>query len=126
MKKNIRIGILLVLIIITTFIIIKQSNILYEQFKSINMPNKETRKIGNMSTHNWITVKKISEKYNMSQDNIFKSLQIIPQNGDENLYIKDLAKKYNKTQEEMKNNLKKIIESDVNKGVTNIEGKKNE
>jgi len=126
MKKNVRIGILLVLIIITTFIIIKQSTILYKQFKSINLPNKQSREIGNMSTHNWITVKKLSEKYNISQENIFKTLQITPQSGDENLYIKDLAKKYNKTPEDMKSNLKKIIESDVNKGVTNIEGKKNE
>jgi hypothetical protein len=74
-----------------------------------------------MSTNKWITVKRLSERYNISEDSIFKTLEITPSSGDENLYFKDLANKYNKTPDEMKNNLKKIIESD-----RNIEGKKNE
>jgi|GEM_PF-1108798 len=127
MKKNIRVTILSIFIVITIFIIIKQSTIIYFQIKNINLPNKESRQIGNMSTHKWITVKKIAEKYNISEDTIFKTLEIIPVIGDENLYIKDLEKKYNKTPEEMKNNLKKIIESNINiENDINIEGKKDE
>ena len=62
MRKNVKIFILSILIIITTFIIIRQSTILYLEFKNINIPTKENRQIGNMSTHKWITVKKLSEK----------------------------------------------------------------
>lgn len=127
MKKNIKTCILSILIIITTFIIIRRSITLYREFKNINLPTKESRQIGDMSTHKWITVKKLSEKYNISEDEIFKILEIIPQKGDENLNIKDLSKKYNKTIKDMKVNLKKIIESDRNiQGVRNIEGIKYE
>ena len=119
MRKNVKAGILSIFIIITTFIIIRRSTILYLKFKNINLPNKESRQIGDMSTHKWITVKKISEKYNISEDEIFKTLEITPQNGDENLYIKDLQKKYNKNFKEMKDNLRKIIENGIN-----IEGEK--
>lgn len=90
-------------------------------FENFSLPNKESRQIGDMNTNKWITVKKLSERYNISEDSIFKTLEITPSSGDENLYVKDLANKYNKTSDEMKNNLKKIIKSD-----RNIEGKKNE
>ena len=127
MKKNVKITVLLIFIIIITFIIIRRSTILYLEFKNINLPNKESRQIGDMSTHKWITVKKLSERYNISEDSIFKTLEIIPSSGDENLYVKDLANKYKKTPDEMKKNLKKIIESDRNIKIDkNIEGKKNE
>lgn len=60
MKKNVKITILSIFIIITTFIIIRRSTILYLEFKNISLPNKESRQIGDMSTHKWVTVKKIS------------------------------------------------------------------
>lgn len=117
MRRNVKISILSVLIIITTFIIIRRSTILYLEFKSINIPTKKSREIGNLSTHKWLSIKKLSEKYNISEDEFFKSLEIVPQNGDENLYIEELGKKYNKIPKEMKYNLKKIIER-----YRNIEG----
>ncbi|MBZ9686488.1 hypothetical protein G9F72_009115 [Clostridium estertheticum] len=130
MRKNVKTGILSVLIIITTFLIIRRSTIIYLEFKNINLPTKESRQIGNMSTHKWITVKKLSQKNNISEDDIFKALEIIPQNGDENLNIEELGKKYNKTSKELKDNLKKIIEnhknieSDKNLESNNLEGNK--
>lgn len=127
MKKNIRVTILSILIVITIIVIIKQSTAIYFQVKNINLPNKESRQLGDISNHKWITVKKISEKYKISVDTIFKTLEIIPVIGDESLYIKDLERKYNKTPSEMENNLKKIIESDISiESDINIKGKKNE
>lgn len=110
MKKNLKTFILSILIIVTTFIIIRRSTKLYLEFKNINLPTKESRQIGNMSTHKWVTVKILSEKFNISEDEIFKTLEIIPQSGDENLNIKELGKKYNKEPIEVGNNLKKIME----------------
>ncbi|MGH4049953.1 MAG: hypothetical protein ACREVX_01150 [Clostridium sp.] len=127
MKKKIRVTILSILIVITIIVIIKQSTAIYFQVKNINLPNKESRQLGDISTHKWITVKKISEKYKICVDSVFKTLEIIPVIGDENLYIKDLERKYNKTPAEMENNLKKIIESDISiERDINIKGKKNE
>ncbi|MGH4123994.1 MAG: hypothetical protein ACREV6_13800 [Clostridium sp.] len=127
MKKNVKTAILSVLIIITTFIIVRRFTVLYLEFKNIDLPTKASRQIGDMSTHKWITVKKMSKKYNISEEEIFKILEIVPQKGDEILYIKDLGKKYNKTLKDMKDNLKKIIECDKNiQGNREIEGRKHE
>ncbi|MFT5874821.1 MAG: hypothetical protein ACI8WT_003799 [Clostridium sp.] len=131
MKKNLKTFILSILIILTTFIIIRLSTKLYLEFKNINLPTKESRQIGNMSTHKWVTVKILSEKFNISEDEIFKTLEIISQSGDENLNIKELGKKYNKEAKEMDNNLKKMMEKYNNLQDNNkiendkkIEGKK--
>ncbi|AKA68263.1 hypothetical protein [Clostridium scatologenes] len=121
MTKNSKIAILSILIIITTSIIIKQSLTLHKGFKSIEIPNKESRQFGNMSTSKWLTVKKISNKYNISEEEIFKAIEITPEKGDENIPIIELAKKYNKTPEEIKRNLKKFIKNN-----NNMEGKKHE
>jgi len=128
MKKNVKTLILSILIILTTFIIIRRSTVLlYLKFKNVKLPTKENRQIGNMSTHKWITVKDLSKKSNISVDEIFKNLEIIPQNGDENLFIEELGKKYNKTPQELKDNLRKIIENNKNmEKDKNIEGIKHE
>jgi hypothetical protein len=121
MKKNAKAFILSALIIVIVFIIVRRSTILYLDFKTINLPTKESRQIGNMSIYKWITVKQLSEKNNISEEVIFSGLEIIPQNGDENLCIEELGGKYDKSSKELRDNLKKIIEND--KG---IEGNKHE
>ncbi|MGV8980081.1 hypothetical protein [Clostridium sp.] len=127
MKKNLKTGILSVLIIVTTFLLIKRSMKIYLEFKNINMPTKQSRQIGDMSTHKWITVKKLSQKNNISEDSIFKALEITPQKGDENLCIEELGDKYNKDPKELKDNLKKILEQDKNlENDKSIEGNKHE
>jgi Mor family transcriptional regulator len=121
MKKNSKTSILSILIIIITFITIRQSMLLHKGFKNIKIPNKESRQLGNMSIYEWLTVKKISGKYNISEQEIFKILEITPHSGDENMSIVELTKKYNKTPEEMKKNLRKVI-----KNPKDSEGKKHE
>ncbi|NMM65031.1 hypothetical protein HBE96_20785 [Clostridium sp. P21] len=121
MTNKSKVSILSILIIIITFITIRQSILLHRGIKKIKIPNKESRQLGNMSIYERLTVKKISKKYNISEQEIFKILEITPNNGDENIPIVKLTKKYNKNPEEMKNNLKKII-----KNQRNSEGKKYE
>lgn len=125
MKKDIKKFILSILIMVTTFIIVRRSTILYLEFKDIKLPTKESRQIGDMSVHKWITVKQLSEKNNISEEDIFSGLEIIPQNGDENLCIEELGKKYSKSSKELRDNLKKIIENNRIKE-KGIEGKKHE
>ncbi|SFC76135.1 hypothetical protein [Clostridium uliginosum] len=112
MKKKIILSILSVLIIIITLFTIKKSLGLHKEFKNVRIPTKESRHLGEMSTYKWITVKKLSKKYNISEEEIFKILEIVSQPGDENMDIKSLSKKYNISIETMKNNLSKIIGTD--------------
>ncbi|MGH4139765.1 hypothetical protein [Clostridium sp.] len=127
MRKNLKTGILSVFIIIITFLVIRRFTLIYLEFKNINLPTKQSRQIGDMSIHKWMTVKKLSEKNNISEDSIFKALEIIPQSGDENLNIEELGKKYNKTSNELKDNLKRIIENSINiENDINTEGNKHE
>ena len=121
MNRNAKISILSILIIIITSIIIRQSIVLHTGLKNIHIPTKESRQLGNMSTYKWLTVKKISHKHNISKQEIFRAIGINPQSGDENMPITKLMKKYNKTPEEVKRNLKRVI-----KKHKNLEGKKNE
>ncbi|WML33650.1 hypothetical protein [Clostridium sp. OS1-26] len=111
MIKNFKINILSILIIIITFVIVRQSIVLHRDFKNIEIPTRESRQLGNMSTYKWLTVKKLSHKYNISEQEIFKNLEIIPHRGDENIPIIELAKKYNKAPEEIKKNLRKFREN---------------
>ncbi len=127
MKKSVKTGILSILIIVITFIIIRRATRLFMEFKNINMPTKESRQIGDMSTHKWLTVKEISNKNNISEVEIFKALGITPEDGDINLNIEELGKKYNKSSKELRDKLKKIIENNKNTyKQINLEGNKHE
>ncbi|OAA85890.1 hypothetical protein [Clostridium ljungdahlii] len=119
--KNLKISILSILIITIVLIITKESITLHKEFKNVQIPTKQSRQLGNMSTYKWLTVKKISHKYNINEQEIFKSLGIIPHSGDENIPLIQLTKKYNKNQEQMKRNLKKLLQR-----YRNLEGKKHE
>jgi len=127
MKKGVKTVILSIIIIVITFIVIRRAAILFMEFKNINMPTKESRQIGDMSTHKWLTVKEISKKNNISEDEIFKALEIVPEDGDVNLNIEELGKKYNKPSKVLKDELKKVIENHKNiVKLTNLEGNKHE
>lgn len=109
MPKKTRISILIVLTIITAFTLVHQSIGLKSEIKKIKLPTKENRLVGSMSTYKWISVKKLSRKFNISEQDIFKDLEIVSQKGDENLSITALAKKYNKTEQSIKNALRKLL-----------------
>ena len=119
MKKGFKISVLSILIIIITFITIKQSIMLHRGLRNIRFPTRESRQLGNMSTYTWITVRKLSRRFNVSEADIFKDFNIIPENGDENIPIDKLRRKYNKTPQEIKDGLRKIIQKHIS-----TEGKK--
>lgn len=109
MKKKVKISLLIALTIIVALIMVKQSLSLHSEIKKIKFPTKETRALGNMSTYKWLSVKKLSKRLNISEESIFKALDIVPEKGDENIPIKELAQKHNKTLEEIRSNLRKLI-----------------
>lgn len=118
MKKREKLSILAILIIIVAILITKQFLLLRKEIKTIKHPTIENRQLGNMSVYKWITVKDLAVRHNVREEDIFKTLEIKPEKGDENMPIRELLKKYNKDPQQIKNNLRKIIKTH-----RNIEGK---
>lgn len=109
MKKNLKKSILAILIIVISLLLVRKFLLIHTEFKNIKPPTKENRQLGNMSSNKILTVKKLSAKFEISEDAIFKAIGIEPQEGDENMPIMELAKKYDKTPEEINNSLKEIL-----------------
>lgn len=109
MNRNEKLSILSILIIIIVILITRQSLSLHRKIRNIKPPTIENRQFGEMSIYKWITVKDLAQRYNLKEEDIFKALQIKPEKGDENIPIGELSKKYNKTPQQTKNNLRKII-----------------
>lgn len=122
MNKKEKLSMLGVLIIVILILLTRQSLLLHKEIKMVKKPTVESRQFGNMSVYKWITVRDLATKHNLKVNDIFKALQIKPEKGDENMPIGELSKKYNKTHEQMRDNLKKIIP----KRKKSIEGKKYE
>lgn len=122
MDKKDKLSMLGIIIIVILFLLTRQSLLLHKEIKTVKKPTAESRQFGNMSVYKWITVRDLAIRHNLKVNDIFKALQIKPEKGDENIPIKELSKKYNKTREQMKDNLKKIIP----KPKKIIEGKKYE
>lgn len=122
MNRKEKLSVLSVLIIIILILMTRQSLVMRKEIKNIKPPTAQSRQFGNMSVYKWITVRDLAIKHNLKVDDIFKALQIKPEKDDENIPIGELAKKYNKTPEQMRENLKKIIP----KRKKSIEGKKYE
>ncbi|MHC1681507.1 MAG: hypothetical protein AB6733_00880 [Clostridiaceae bacterium] len=121
MKKNLKKSILAILIIVISIMLVRKFLTLHQEFKNIKPPTKENRQLGNMSSNKILTVKKLSTKFEISEEEIFKAIEIEPQEGDEDMHIMELAKKYNKTPEEINEKLKEILPNP-----NHMEGKKNE
>jgi len=109
MNRKEKLSILSILIIIIVILMARQSLLLHKEIRHIKPPTVENRQFGNMSVYKWITVKDLGKKHNLKEEDIFKTLQIRPEKGDESIPIGELAKKYNKTPKQMRDNLKKII-----------------
>lgn len=104
----------IVVLVALFFTIVIQTRNLHADFKNIKKPTVENRKLGNLGTYKWLTVKQISKIYGMEQKNVFILLEINPKPGDEKLDIRTLSKKYKKTPEQMKTNIHKILQHGKN------------
>lgn len=119
MKRKTKIGFLSAMVLIIIIIIGRQSIKFYRGIREVKLPNRESRRLGNLSVYKWITVKKLAEKYKVSEKKIFDFLRIAPEKGDENIPLVELKKKYKKTPDDMKKGLEKIVGK-----IMNNEGKR--
>lgn len=109
MNRKEKLSILSVVIILIIILMTRQSLVMHKEIRNIKPPTAQNRQFGNMSVYKWITVRDLAIKHNLKVEDIFKALQIKPKNNDENIPIGELAKKYGKTPEQMRENLRKII-----------------
>lgn len=110
--------------IITLFILLSaslalQSVRLYRTARGVRMPTPQSRQVSEFGIYNWITVTDLSQKFNLSEEIIFELLGIAPLPGDNKLSLRDLRLKYNKTPEEMKQGISKILETGKRSGAPN-------
>jgi hypothetical protein len=108
MSQRWKLFLLTALIIILIILTSKVSLNIYRNIKQVHAPTPQSRQDNKLRIHHWETVQDISRKHGISIAEVFSCLHIVPQAGDENLSLRALAKKYNKTQEEMQSILKKL------------------
>ncbi|PKM76166.1 MAG: hypothetical protein CVU90_13755 [Firmicutes bacterium HGW-Firmicutes-15] len=103
------------LMIVMLVLIARQSLNIYQNIKQVHAPTPQTRQDKELQIHHWETIRELAQKCGMSEKEVFSYLQITPQPGDENLTLRALKNKYNKTQDEMESNLKILITNSARK-----------
>lgn len=106
----------IIIIVILIVVIIFQADNLKHNIRQISKPTIESRKLSRLGIYKVMTVKGLSKRYKVQQNEVFKLLEITPEKGDENLSLMELQKKYGKTHEEMKKNVKRLLEHKNSKG----------
>jgi hypothetical protein len=119
MRGYFKIAFLVLLIVFLSLLTVKQSIKIFDRLKIIEMPTKQSRNLSELGIYNIMTVKELSLKYNLREEEIFKKLNIVPEQEDSLLTLKELRKKYKKTPEEFQRELKLIVETDRKAGNTN-------
>ncbi len=109
MKERYKLIFLSLIMSVLILLVIKQSVYFYRGIKNLPLPNTYSRQHNEMSVDRWMTVSETAERYGLTEKEVFDYLQIIPEPGDENLTLRELKIKYQKTSEEMQKNLQQII-----------------
>lgn len=118
MTHNKKKVIAIVIIVILAVVVVVQANNVNHDLRQMRKPTMQSRKLSKLGIYKIMTVNEICKRYKIQKIQVFEFLEITPSEGDENLSLMKLQKKYNKTPEEMKKNLRKLLE------YTNSEGKK--
>ncbi|KHD35864.1 hypothetical protein NL50_11365 [Clostridium acetobutylicum] len=109
MKKDDKLGILFVIMILTAALLTSRIINIHRDFKKLKPPTIENREVGDMGVFKWLTVRDIAKRHNVSEEEIFKILGIKNVKGDENVPIRDLLKKYKKNKGDIRKSLIDII-----------------
>ena len=99
------------------FFLFRQSFELYHEARQFHRPNQETRQIGEMRVHSWMTPKEVADRYHVPVEQVFKALKIKPAPGDEQLPLRTLKDKYHLSKEELEQGLLQLIHSSSGEGV---------
>jgi len=109
MRQRWKMLILAGLMAVLLFLIAWQSIHIWRGIEQVHRPAPHSRQDGKLGVHHWNTVAEVAHNYGMSVDEVFNYLKIVAQPGDENLTLRALKDKYQKTSEEMQSNLDRLI-----------------
>lgn len=110
MNRKGRLIILAFVAVVLGIFLYKQSFDLYHNVRELHRPNLETREIGEMHVHSWMTPKEVSARYHVPVKQIFQALHIKPAPGDENMTLRSLKDKYQLSKEELQKALHSLID----------------
>lgn len=111
MRQRWKLILLSIIIIVLSVLVVRHTLSVYYGFKGLSLPSPLSRQENSITIHRWMTVVEVAERYGLSQQEVFQLLQITPQAGDENLTLRELKDKYDKTSEEMQANVQRILDN---------------
>lgn len=117
MKRKGKLIILACLTIVLGFFIYKQSFNLYHHARELHRPNLESREIGEMHVHSWMTPKEVAARYHVPVKQVFRALNIKPAPGDENMTLRSLKDKYHLSKQELQKALHSLVDPNAEREV---------
>lgn len=105
MKKPVKITLLVVVAVLLTGALFWQSIQIRRLYKGVGKPSMESRELGDLHIHNWMTPEEVAQKLGIPVSQVFNALNIEPQPGDEKLPFHKLKVKYHKSREDMRRGL---------------------
>lgn len=108
MKKPLKIALLVVIAVLLVGALFWQSIQIRRLYKGVGRPGVESRELGDLHLHNWMTPEEVAQKYGIPVRQVFKALGIEPQPGDEKLPLQQLKEKYHKSREDMRRGLMEL------------------
>jgi len=83
----------------------RESYYVYNDWRQTNLVSLESRDPWTRNTRYWMTPVEVSRLTEESLESVFNSLQIQPAPGDENLTLRELADKYNRSPDQVRDAL---------------------
>lgn len=108
MKKPLKISLLVVIAVLLVGALFWQSIQIRRLYKGVGRPGVESRELGDLHLHNWMTPEEVAQKFGIPVSQVFKALGIESQPGDEKLPLQQLKEKYHKSREDMRRGLMEL------------------
>ncbi|MEQ8236720.1 MAG: hypothetical protein ABRQ23_08090 [Syntrophomonadaceae bacterium] len=83
----------------------REAYYVYNDWRQSNLPAQEARDPWVRNTRYWMNPQEISRFYKMPLETVFSALGIQPVPGDENLTLRELAEKYNRSPDQVRDAL---------------------
>lgn len=112
MRKPFKITLLVVIAVLLTGALFWQSLQIRRLYKGVGKPGVESRELGELHLHNWMTPEEVAQKYDIPVSQVFKALSIEAQPGDEKLPLQQLKEKYHKSREDIRRGLMELHSQD--------------
>jgi len=116
MRRRSRIILLACLAILLLWWVCRESGHFYTEVRHLAVPKQETREPLGRKAHGWMNVKELAHFYGVPEESVFDVLDIKPATGDEELSLKDLAHKYEKSATEVEEALESLDKQQPSRG----------